>query len=78
VNPFTGTYVECPRGTAASACLTQFPVGDANAPVGIWQKTADFGIKGLTPTTGGSLLPGGVAGAYQLPRTYRFSLGLRF
>jgi hypothetical protein len=78
VNPFTGTYVECPRGTAAHTCAEQFPVGDLNAPVGIWQKTADFGVKGLTPTTGGSLLPGGVLGAYQLPRTYRFSLGVRF
>ena len=74
VNAFTGTYVECPRGTTAANCRAMFP--DLN--VGIWQKGADFGIKGTLPTTGGSLLPGGTLGSYQLPRTYRFSLGLRF
>jgi hypothetical protein len=78
VNPFTGSYVECPRGTAAATCRDMFPVGSDTAPVGIWQKGADFGIKGVTPTTGGSQLPGGALGSYQLPRTYRFSLGLRF
>jgi outer membrane receptor protein involved in Fe transport len=70
-NPFTDTPQECAQGVAAADCRTQFPTG------GIFQKSATFG-EGLNATSGGSLLPGGSAGSFQLPRTYRFSFGLRF
>lgn len=70
-NPFTETPQECAQGTATAACLSQFPTG------GVWRKGANFG-KGLTSTTGSSLLPGGTGGSYQLPRTFRFSFGVRF
>jgi outer membrane receptor protein involved in Fe transport len=78
VNPFTGTYVECPQGVAAAQCRTDFPIGtNANNPIGIYQKGPNFGL-GINATTGASLLPGGTAGSFQLPRTYRFSFGVRF
>lgn len=72
-NPFTQEAVECPQGTASADCLAMFP--DEN--VGIWRKGANFG-KGTAATTGASLLPGGSAGSFQLPRTYRVSFGVRF
>ncbi|HEX8253213.1 MAG TPA: TonB-dependent receptor [Thermoanaerobaculia bacterium] len=72
-NPFTGTYVECTQGLTAAQCRAEAGHND----VGIWQKGSNFG-KGLNPTTGSSLLPGGAAGSYNLPRTYRFSFGVRF
>jgi outer membrane receptor protein involved in Fe transport len=70
-NPFTETPVECAQGTATADCLAQFPTG------GVWRKGAQFGQATL-PTSGASLLPGASAGHLQLPRTYRFSFGLRF
>jgi hypothetical protein len=58
--------------------LTSFDPFTANPVEGVdWQKGENFG-KATLPTTGASLLPGGSAGDLQLPRTYRFSLGLRF
>jgi outer membrane receptor protein involved in Fe transport len=78
VNPFTGTYVECPQGVAAAQCRLDFPIGtNPNNPIGIYQKGPNFGL-GINATTGASLLPGGTAGSFQLPRTYRFSFGVRF
>jgi outer membrane receptor protein involved in Fe transport len=70
-DPFNDTPQECPQGTATATCLSMFPTG------GVWQKGASFG-KAVDSTTGASLLPGGAAGDFQLPRTYRFSLGVRF
>jgi outer membrane receptor protein involved in Fe transport len=72
-NPFTGTYVECPQGQTATQCRANVP----DTSIGIWQKNINFG-KGTTASTGSALLPGGTLGAYNLPRTYRFSFGVRF
>jgi outer membrane receptor protein involved in Fe transport len=78
VNPFTGVYTECPQGVSATQCRTDIPATTGSGtPQGIWQKGASFGT-GVNATTGASLLPGGVAGSFQLPRTYRFSFGIRF
>jgi outer membrane receptor protein involved in Fe transport len=90
-NPFSGSAVECPlRGSAtgqpdpsapintAAQCIAMFPApAGATGQLGIFQKGANFG-KALNPTTGNSLLPGGTNGSYQLPRTYRLSVGVRF
>jgi hypothetical protein len=70
-DPFNQTPQECPQGTATADCLSMFPTG------GVWRKGANFG-KGTVATTGGSLLPGGTGGHFQLPRTYRVSFGVRF
>ncbi|HYO74890.1 MAG TPA: TonB-dependent receptor [Thermoanaerobaculia bacterium] len=79
VNPFTGVYAECAPTSSTAACLAQFPATTADGtPQGVYRKSTQFGVAGSTPTTGGSLLPGGVAGAYQLPRTYLLSVGVRF
>ena len=73
VNPFSGTFTECPAGTTSTDCRAMFP----DTSVGIFRKDVNFG-KGISSTTGSSLLPGGLAGSFQLPRTYRFSFGVRF
>ncbi|MDQ3279873.1 MAG: TonB-dependent receptor [Acidobacteriota bacterium] len=79
VNAFTGTYVECTPNANGTVKTNAQCITEINNPnVGIWKKAQDFGTKGTLPTTGGSLLPGGSAGSYQLPRTYRFSVGIRF
>ena len=70
-DPFVQTPQECPAGTTSADCRTMFPTG------GIIRKDVNFG-KGTSATTGASLLPGGSAGSFQLPRTYRVSFGLRF
>ncbi|HXI13444.1 MAG TPA: TonB-dependent receptor [Thermoanaerobaculia bacterium] len=83
--PRTGSVVECPTFAAdgttritAAQCRTMFPApAGATGQLGIYQKGVNFG-KSLTPTTGNSLLPGGSGGSFQLPRTYRVSVGLRF
>jgi outer membrane receptor for ferrienterochelin and colicin len=55
-NPFTDSPVECPQGSAASAC---------SGMGAHWQKGVNFGK------------PVGVA-SYQIPREYRFTMGIRF
>lgn len=71
-SPFTGTAVECPQGLTAAACVAMFPAPPGvTGQLGIYQKGVNFG-KALTPTTGN------VNGSYQLPRTYRVSVGIRF
>ncbi|HET7436946.1 MAG TPA: carboxypeptidase regulatory-like domain-containing protein [Thermoanaerobaculia bacterium] len=70
-DPFTMTPQECPAGTTSAKCLSMFPTG------GIYRKGTSWGTP-TTPTTGSSLLPGGTAGSLQLPRTYRFSFGVKF
>jgi outer membrane receptor for ferrienterochelin and colicin len=61
-NPFTTTPKECAQGTAAADCTAM----GAN-----WQKGPNFG----KPMTSTNLT---TAGAWQLPRTIRISVGIRF
>jgi outer membrane receptor protein involved in Fe transport len=65
-NPFTDTPIECPQGTPAAQCT---------AMGAHWQKGVNFG----KPTNSIASTPGNAFGSnYQVARTYRFSLGLRF
>jgi len=65
-NPFTDAPVECPQGTAAAACY---------AMGAHWQKGAAFG----TPTSATASTPGNAfTSNFQVARTYRFSVGVRF
>ena len=70
--PITGRAVECPQGLTSAQCVTMFPApAGVTGQLGIYQKGPDFG-KALNATTGNE------NGDFQLPRTYRFSVGLRF
>jgi hypothetical protein len=80
VNAFNGVYVQCATGRTAAQCRSDIPLfasANSTTPQGIYQLPASFGTA-ANPTTGASLLPGGVAGSLQLPRTYRVSFGVRF
>ena len=62
-NPFTQTPIECPRGNTPDQCKAM----GAN-----YQVASQFGKSNGTPTTFSQ------NGNYQLPRTYLYSVGVRF
>jgi hypothetical protein len=64
-NPFIDTPRECPQGQTTAQCVA----GGYN-----WQKASTFG----QPTSAAASTPTSTTTNFQVARTYRVSLGVRF
>jgi hypothetical protein len=72
------TLTQCSADQTNAQCAAANPVPAGETGLhGLYRLGAAFG-RPTVATTGSSLLPGGVTGDLQLPRTYRFSIGLKF
>jgi hypothetical protein len=72
------TLTACTAAQTNTQCAADNPVPPGETGLhGLYRLGANFG-KPTTATSGSSLLPGGVNGHLQLPRTYIFSAGFKF